>query len=134
MAGKPSSTERSANRFALFDAGTGTDRRFGSDHAATAHDRRRFDDAAPADPAAVDHRTGTDDDVIVDEQFIVRQQVQDRVLEDLYPGADADGPCESPMILTPALMRVFSPTTTSPVISAESNSSVPAPIDGVLSP
>ena len=37
------------------------------------------------------------------------------------------------MILTPAPMIVSLPMTTSPVISAESNSTVPAPIDGVLS-
>ena len=43
------------------------------------------------------------------------------------------GPCESPMIFTPAPMRVSLPMITSPVISAESNSTVPAPIDGVLS-
>ena len=43
------------------------------------------------------------------------------------------GPCESPMIFTPAPMRVSLPMITSPVISAESNSTVPAPINGVLS-
>ncbi len=43
------------------------------------------------------------------------------------------GPWESPMIFTPAPMSEASPMTTSPVISAESNSRVPAPIDGVLS-
>jgi len=40
---------------------------------------------------------------------------------------------ESPMIFTPAPTSVSSPMTTSPVISAESDSTVPAPIDGVLS-
>src|SRR5215210_5690580 len=43
------------------------------------------------------------------------------------------GPCESPMIFTPAPMRVFSPMTTSPVISALSNSTVRAPSAGSLS-
>jgi hypothetical protein len=43
------------------------------------------------------------------------------------------GPWESPMIFTPAPMSESSPMITSPVISAESNRTVPAPIDGVLS-
>jgi len=42
------------------------------------------------------------------------------------------GPWESPMIFTPAPISVSSPMTTSPVISAESNRTVPAPIAGVL--
>ena len=43
------------------------------------------------------------------------------------------GPWESPMILTPAPMMVSSPTTTSPVSSAESSSSALAATWGSLS-
>ena len=43
------------------------------------------------------------------------------------------GPWLSPMIFTPAPMIEPSPTTTSPVISAESNSTAESAIGGVLS-
>src|SRR5580692_11813187 len=75
---------------ALLDAGTGADHGLGPDHAAVTHDRAGFDDAAAADVTAVDHRARTDHRVTVDDQLVVRQQVQHRVLQDLYPGADAD--------------------------------------------
>lgn len=44
----------------------------------------------PRKAAAVDRRAGTDDDVVVDDEFVVGQQMQHRVLEDLDPGADPD--------------------------------------------
>ena len=39
--------------------------------------------------AAVDHRARADHRVVADDQFVIGQQVQHRVLQDLHPGADA---------------------------------------------
>src|SRR6266851_330042 len=75
---------------ALFNAGTGAYHRLGPDHAAVAHDRGRLNDTAAADVAAVDHRAWSDHRVVVDDQFVVGQQMQHRVLQNLYPRADAD--------------------------------------------
>jgi len=38
----------------------------------------------------VDHRARADRRVVVDDQRVVGQQMQHRVLQDLHPGADAD--------------------------------------------
>ena len=89
-AGKPSSTAPVAEPGALLDARPGADDRPGADQAAVAHDRAGLDDGAGADVAAVDHRARADDHVVVDDQLVVGQQVQHRVLQDLHPGADAD--------------------------------------------
>ena len=74
---------------ALLDNRSGAHDAAGADHAAVTHDRPGFDDRAGADAAAVDHRPGADDHAVVDDQVVVRQQVQDGVLEDLHVVADA---------------------------------------------
>ena len=125
--------DRSPNRSRCLTQAPARTTELGPDHAAVAHDRARLDDAAAADVAAVDHRARADHRVVVDDQFVIGQQMQHRVLQDLRPGADPTGPWESPMIFTPAPISEFSPMMTSPVISAESNTTVPAPINGVLS-
>ena len=53
-------------------------------------DRTGFDHAAIPNHTAVDHRGGTDDAVVADEQMVVGEQVQDGVLEYLHPIADAN--------------------------------------------
>src|SRR5436190_699321 len=61
----------------------------GAEHAAVAHDGAGLDDGAGADSAAVDHRPGTHDCSVLDDEVVVRQQVQDGVLQDLDVASDA---------------------------------------------
>ena len=44
----------------------------------------------PRPMRAVDHRAWADHPVVLDDQRVVGQQVQHRVLQDLHPGADTD--------------------------------------------
>jgi hypothetical protein len=83
--------------------------------------------------AAVDHRSRADHDIVGDHQVVVGQQMQNRVLQDLHPRADTHRPVAVSDIFTPAPMMEPSPTTTSPVISADSNSTAEAWTSGVLS-
>ena len=53
-------------------------------------DRGGLDDGAGTEVAAVDHRAGPDDHVVLDDELVVGQQVQHGVLQDLHPGADPD--------------------------------------------
>lgn len=55
----------------------------GGQGAEVADDGGGLHDAAAPDVAAVDHGAGPDDDVVLDDQLVVRQQVQDGVLQDL---------------------------------------------------
>src|SRR5436190_11178668 len=59
-----------------------------ADHAVVADDRAGLDDGPSTDVAAVDHRSRADDDAIVEDQIVVREKVQDGVLEDLDVVAD----------------------------------------------
>src|SRR5215210_5053325 len=72
----------------LLDAGAGPDDGLSADPAEVADDRGGFDDGAGAEVAAVDHRAGPDDDVVLDDELVVGQQVQYGVLQNLHPGAD----------------------------------------------
>src|SRR3954464_9539273 len=87
-AGNPSSTLRRGGvarclAGALLDARSGADDGLRPGGAEVADDRGGLDDAASADVAAVDHGAGPDDDVVLDDQLLVRQQVQHGVLQDL---------------------------------------------------
>ena len=75
---------------ALFDAGARADDGLGSDAAEVADDGGGLDDGAVADVAAVDHRARPDDDLVADHHLVVREEVQDRVLQDLGPRADPE--------------------------------------------
>ena len=74
---------------ALLDDRAGAHDAPGTEHAVVTHDRARLDDGSGADATAVDHRAGTDDHTVVDDEVVVGEQVQDGVLEDLHVVADA---------------------------------------------
>src|SRR3954453_3852861 len=56
----------------------------GADGAAIADDRAWFDNRAGTDVAAVDHRSGSGDRSVLNDELVVREQVQHGVLDDLY--------------------------------------------------
>src|SRR5580704_8198982 len=45
----------------------------------------------PTDPAAVNHCTWSDDDVVLNDQVVVRKKMQDGVLQNLHIVANANG-------------------------------------------
>src|SRR5262249_32365336 len=117
----------------LFDQAAGFDAAVGAQTAAVANDRAGLDDRVAADVAAVDHRAGPDYYVSSITSSLSGRRCR-TVFSRIFTRAPMrTGPCESPMILTPAPMMLSAPTTTSPVISAVSNRIALAATWGCLS-
>src|SRR5207237_559784 len=102
---------------ALLDDGSGAHEAAPTEHAAVTHDRTGFDDGPGADATAVDHGAGADDHAVLDDEIVVRQQVQDGVLQELDVAADADR--------TPRAGRPTATTSLGSIISAGTR--VPSP-------
>ena len=74
-AGKPSISLPIGEVGTLLDHGSGAHDALGTDHAAVTDDGARLNDGSGADVTAVDHGSGADDRPVVDNEFVVWEQV-----------------------------------------------------------